>query len=311
MKNPQDPDGQARILVVDDDDLVREVVLESIREAGFDADVCGNGREALAKNEATPYDLIVTDMKLPGIDGLSLIKELKGGGADTDVIVITGYGSIENAVECMKAGALEYLIKPFTVDQIQVSVRKALEHRELRRRAREREFYRELSYVDALTGVHNRRFFDEALGREVQKSSMVGSSLLLLMIDIDDFKIYNDRNGHQKGDEALAKIGRVLQSACRSYDIVTRYGGEEFAILFPGADKSHALELSSRIMNELKHTSFDGVDVMPSGALTISVGAACFPEDASDSRDLVRCADAALYAAKESHKNNVKIFGTY
>jgi len=311
VKNPQDPDGQARILVVDDDDLVREVVLESIREAGFDADVCGNGREALAKNEATPYDLIVTDMKLPGIDGLSLIKELKGGGADTDVIVITGYGSIENAVECMKAGALEYLIKPFTVDQIQVSVRKALEHRELRRRAREREFYRELSYVDALTGVHNRRFFDEALGREVQKSSMVGSSLLLLMIDIDDFKIYNDRNGHQKGDEALAKIGRVLQSACRSYDIVTRYGGEEFAILFPGADKSHALELSARIMNELKLTSFDGVDVMPSGALTISVGAACFPEDASDSRDLVRCADAALYAAKESNKNNVKVFGTY
>jgi diguanylate cyclase (GGDEF)-like protein len=311
VKNPYEADRRARILVVDDDDLVREVVLESIREAGFDADVCGNGREALSRNEVTPYDLIVTDMKLPGLDGLSLIKELKTGAADTDVIVITGYGSIENAVECMKAGALEYLIKPFTVEQIQVSVRKAVEHRELRRRAREREFYMELSYVDALTGVHNRRFFDEALARELQKSSIVRSSLLLLMIDIDDFKIYNDRNGHQKGDEALAKIGRVLQSACRSYDIVTRYGGEEFAILFPGADKSHALELSARIMNELKQTSFDGADVLPSGALTISIGAASFPEDASDSRSLVRCADAALYAAKENHKNNVKVFGNY
>jgi len=297
--------------VVDDDDLVREVILESIREAGFDADVCGDGREALERNEAIPYDLIVTDMKLPGLDGLSLIKELKSGSADTDVIVITGYGSIENAVECMKAGALEYLIKPFTVEQIQVSVRKAVEHRELRRRARESEFYMKLSYLDALTGVHNRRFFDEALDREIQKSAIVRSSLLLLMIDIDDFKIYNDRNGHQKGDEALAKIGRVLQSACRSYDIVTRYGGEEFAILFPGADKFHALELSARIMNELRQTQFDGADVLPSGALTISIGAASFPEDASDSHSLVRCADAALYAAKESHKNNIKVFGTY
>ena len=150
----------AKILVVDDDPVVRELMAEAVRLGGYRVDDCGDGIEALEKNSAAVYDLIVTDMRLPGLDGLSLIRELKAAKSDTDVIVITGYGSIENAVECMKAGATDYLIKPFTVDQIQLAVRKAVEHRDLRRRAREREFFRELSYMDSLTGIRNRRYFD-------------------------------------------------------------------------------------------------------------------------------------------------------
>jgi len=291
--------------VVDDDPMVREVVTESIKAAGFQADECADGAEAVEKNTRDPYDLIVTDMRLPGLDGLSLIKQLKSLKSDTDVIVMTGYGSIENAVECMKAGALEYLIKPFTVDQIQLAVRKAVEHRELRRRAQEREFYKELSYVDGLTGIHNRRYFNEALQAEVIKAKRFGSGLVLLLIDIDDFKIYNDCNGHQKGDEALAEMGRILKSACRGYDIVTRYGGEEFAILFPGATTKNAYELASRIVSDVRETHFEGEHLLPSGALTISIGVACFPEDAGDAVDLVRRADEALYEAKNRGKNRI------
>lgn len=297
------------ILVVDDDPMVRDVVLESIKAAGFKVEVCGDGIEALRMNAARPYDLIITDMRLPGMDGLSLIRELKAGKVETDVIVMTGYGSIENAVECMKAGALEYLIKPFTVDQIQLAVRKAVEHRELRRRAREREFYRELSYVDSLTRIHNRRFFDEALQTEIEKATLHGTSLVLLMIDIDDFKTYNDCNGHQKGDEALAKIGRIFKSACRGYDIVTRYGGEEFAIVFPDTDGTNAYELSERILKGMREAQFDGAEVLPLGMLTVSIGVACFPEHTTSATDLIRKADEALYAAKKAGKNAIKIYG--
>ena len=166
---PDESVKRAGILVVDDDPVVRELVADAIADAGFEVDVCGDGVEALGKNEAKAYDLIVTDMRLPGLDGLSLIRNLKAGKSGTDVIVITGYGSIDNAVQCMKAGALEYLIKPLSVDHIQMAVRKAVEHRELKRRAQEREFYRELSYIDALTGIHNRRYFDEALSRGNRK----------------------------------------------------------------------------------------------------------------------------------------------
>jgi diguanylate cyclase (GGDEF)-like protein len=299
-------DGPA-ILVVDDDAMVRDIVVESIKAAGYHAEVSEDGADALQKNAKNKYDLIITDMRLPGMDGLSLIKKLKSNNSSTDVIVMTGYGTIENAVECMKAGALEYLIKPFTVDQIQVAVRKAVELRELRRKAIEREFYRELSYVDPLTGVHNRRYLEEALGNEVQKALRLGTSFLVLMIDIDDFKIYNDRNGHQKGDEALSKIGTLLKSVCRVYDIVVRYGGEEFAIVCPGASLEHASELAGRILKEIETERFEGEDLLPSKILTVSIGLACFPVHAKTAEDIIRYADLALYAAKKRGKNNIVI----
>jgi diguanylate cyclase (GGDEF)-like protein len=303
-ENSKAPD----ILVVDDDPMVLDIVVESIRAAGYEADSCQDGEEALRMTAATEYDVILTDMKLPGLDGLSLIKRLKSGNSDTDVIVITGYGSIENAVECMRAGALDYLIKPFTVDQIQVAVRKALEHRELRRLALERELYKELSIVDPLTGVHNRRHFDESLESEIRKASRHKTSLVLLMIDLDDFKRYNDSLGHQQGDEALKQIAQIFKTTCRVYDIVTRYGGEEFAIIFPGAGIDNALELAERVRQEVSDAPFEGEHLLPHGRLTVSIGVACYPCHADNATDLLRRADQALYEAKNAGKNTIKIF---
>jgi diguanylate cyclase (GGDEF)-like protein len=302
--------GVAKVLVVEDDALVREIVVESVQIAGYQVDWCTNGLEALEKNRKNNYDLIVTDMMMPSMDGLTLIKNLKSHNSDTDLIVITGYGSIENAVECMKAGARDYLIKPFSMEQIQMAVRRAVEHRELRLRARERDMYRQLSYEDPLTGIYNRRFFDESLKLEIVKSTRHETPVLLCMIDIDYFKTYNDKKGHQNGDRVLAKVGEVLKSSCRGYDIVTRYGGEEFAIIFPRTDKNEANSLAFRIMQGISRASFDGDDVMPLGFLTVSIGMACFPEDATNGEDLVRCADEALYAAKKGGRNTVRIYGS-
>ncbi|MFC1834587.1 diguanylate cyclase [Thermodesulfobacteriota bacterium] len=312
VANDSDSDAhpKSRVLVVDDDPMIRDVVVESIRLGGQDADFCEDGLEALEIVRNESYELIVTDMRLPGMDGLSLIKRLQTDGVDVDVIVITGYATTENAVECMKAGALDYLIKPFTVSQIQLAVAKALDHRELRKRAKEREFYRELSYVDSLTGVYNRRYFDEILEKELIKACAMRTSVVLLMIDIDDFKIYNDENGHPQGDEALTQLGRILKSACRGYDIVTRYGGEEFAIIFPGANKAHATELAERILMEVRAYPFEGEHRLPSGRLTVSIGVACFPWDTDNAQDLVQCSDSALYEAKKAGKNNVWLYGS-
>jgi diguanylate cyclase (GGDEF)-like protein len=300
---PHDDRKPPQILVVDDDEMLRELVVECIREEGYVVDVCGDGADALKRNEEARYDLIITDMRLPSLDGLSLIRKLKSKNSSTDVIVITGYGSIENAVECMKAGALEYLIKPFTIDQIVVSVHKALELRELRRRALESEFYRELAYVDALTGVRNRRYFDEALEDEITKAEKHTHSLLLFLIDIDYFKVYNDHHGHQQGDDALTRMAQLFKTTCRGSDIVTRYGGEEFAILFPGPSLDNAPELARRILKEVRCCEFNGQECLPSGSLTVSIGMACYPNHAKTGEKLLLCADRALYEAKRAGKD--------
>lgn len=302
--------GVAKVLVVEDDALVRDIVVESVQLDGYQVDWCSNGLEALEKNGRNNYDLIITDMMMPSMDGLSLIKNLKSRKSETDLIVITGYGSIENAVECMKAGAQDYLIKPFSVEQIQMAVRRAIEHRELRLRARERDMYRQLSYEDPLTGIYNRRFFDESLKLEIVKSTRLETPVLLCMIDIDHFKIYNDINGHQNGDRVLAKVGQVLKTSCRGYDVVTRYGGEEFAIIFPRTDKNEANSLAARIIRGIREASFNGEDTMPLGFLTVSIGMACCPDDAVNGDDLIRCADEALYSAKKSGRNAVRIYGS-
>lgn len=302
-----DGDRMERLLVVDDDPVVRDLIVDALATGGFNADACSDGLTALTMAAEKGYDLIVTDMRLPGMDGLSLINGLKTRGSTTDVIVVTGYGTIENAVQCMKAGAMDYIIKPFNVDQILLAVNKSLEIRELRERARERELYRELSYMDALTGVYNRRYFDEALKAELEKARLHNSTVVLFMVDVDDFKLYNDNNGHQMGDEALSAMGKLLKGACRGYDIVTRYGGEEFAIIFPGADTAYAAELANRIMKEVAGHEFKGAGNLPSGMLTVSIGVACYPTDATNADDLVRCSDAALYDAKRSGKNQVRL----
>ncbi len=307
----EDADGEQvaiRVLVVDDDPLVRDIIVESIQSLGYSVDWCGNGLEALGKNSVKPYDLIVTDMLMPGLDGLTLTKNLGLEGSKTDVVVITGFGSIENAVECMKAGALDYLIKPFTIDQIQLAVKKAVEHRELTARAKERDLYRQMSYEDPLTAIYNRRFFDEALKLELVKANRHKTPVLLFMIDIDYFKVYNDLMGHVKGDEALCRMANVIKAACRGYDIVTRYGGEEFAVIFPGAGKSEAAVLADRIMENVRSETIPGAQEMPFGVMTVSIGAAGFPDDATNHEDLVRCADQALYSAKKGGRNKLRVY---
>jgi len=152
--------------------------------------------------------------------------------------------------------------------------------------------------VDELTGLYNRRYFNDAISREVERFKRFGQEFSLLMLDVDHFKRFNDTYGHLSGDEALRTVAQTLRDTARSFDHVVRYGGEEFALILPHTDNAQAIAAAERMrcaVNQSK-VKVDSGEVM----ITVSLGAATFPEDAINSRDLVGRADEALYEAKRT-----------
>lgn len=161
-----------------------------------------------------------------------------------------------------------------------------------------------LGLTDGLTGIYNRRFFDQMLPREVNRSHRLDIQVALLMLDIDHFKRFNDRLGHPAGDEALRTLAQTLNQRLRDMDFVARYGGEEFAVVLPGADRGSALAAAERLRSAVESATFGLPD--SSERLTVSIGVAIYPEDADDAPSLLAAADSALYAAKRAGRNTVK-----
>jgi hypothetical protein len=186
----------------------------------------------------------------------------------------------------------------FTAVGKQLSI--ALENAAMHQRATE------LSYIDPLTGLFNRRYLEEALDTEVRRAARYSLPLAVNMVDIDHFKIYNDTHGHTRGDEALRAVARRLREQIRNADIIARYGGEEFVIILPMTTKPHARLVAEKLRTAIAATVIDPAD--PDARLTISVGVAAFPSDSSTVMGLLQAADAALYAAKDAGRNRVEAF---
>ena len=168
---------------------------------------------------------------------------------------------------------------------------------------------RELGYRDALTGLFNRRYFEEALDREVRRAIRYNLPVAVLMADIDHFKMYNDTQGHYQGDNLLKEVTARLTENTRQVDIVARFGGEEFVVILPMTTKTHARLVAEKLRRSVEETKIPGEEVLPGGRLTISLGLAAYPEDASDPTGLVQAADAALYSAKRKGRNRTEMFG--
>ena len=163
---------------------------------------------------------------------------------------------------------------------------------------------------DGLTGVYNHRYFHDALNEKIKEAENNNRPISLLYIDIDNFKYYNDLNGHQKGDEVLKLIGQLLSESTRPGDIVARYGGEEFVVILPGADKQEGLRVGEKIRQVVESTYIQDQENQPTGNLTISVGLATYPDNAKNDVELIKSADDALYRAKFFNKNRVEVYAS-
>ena len=198
-----------------------------------------------------------------------------------------------------------YRIKPGAFKENEISLFKKIAH-EIAKVIDKTLLFRytkELSITDDLTGLNNRRYFNERIDREVQRSKRYKRQLTVLMIDIDYFKNYNDVNGHLMGDEILKQVAHTLETNVRKADILARYGGEEFVVILPEIDKSHALQVAEKLRSTIDKKKFPKEENQPNGNLSISLGISTLPDDSVDAKELVDFADRALYKAKAEGRN--------
>jgi two-component system cell cycle response regulator len=301
----------AVILVVDDEEGIRSSLKEFLEENQFDVFTAENGQEALVTIENEKIDLVMTDLLMPRMDGIALTRTIIEMGFDIPVIIVTAYASIENAVESIKAGAAEFVSKPFKFNHTLFIIKKVLETRNLQRIAEKSEYYKKLSIIDDLTDLNNQRYFKDMLVNESRRHGRYKRPLNLLMIDIDDFKNVNDTHGHLVGDQVLKQVALLLKKNVRACDHLARYGGEEFAVLLPETTENEAFMVGERIVLTIHHNQFKTIEGEKLDRLSVTIGLAAFPRDAKDPDQLLKRADEALYRGKQLGKNRICIYREY
>ncbi|MFC1577370.1 diguanylate cyclase [Candidatus Omnitrophota bacterium] len=293
------------ILVVDDEDIMRNMLKDVLGESGYQVWTAASGEEAMKLVSERDFSIVITDMRMPGMDGVEVTKKFKSEKSEVCVIVITAYASIQSAMEVLKEGAYDYISKPFNIEEIKVVVRRAVERQLLLKEAREKEQYQRLSILDGLTEIYNRRHFDAMLPDELNRAAKYMKPLSCMMVDVDHFKKFNDTQGHQPGDWALKKIAQILSGSIRFTDHVFRYGGEEFVVLLPETDKVKSIIVAKRLRMLVANSKFIDKKALTAAHLTISIGLSAYPDDARDPKMLVAKADECLYHAKETGRNRI------
>lgn len=292
-----------RILIVDDDIPLRDAVYDYIKMVGYDVTVAQSAEEALDVLDEKPFDVVVTDIMLPGMDGLTLTDRIKSGW-DVDVIVITGFSTDYSYAEAVSKGASDFVFKPIRLEELNLRIQRVLRERQFTlERQKMLEELKKLSITDGLTQLYNSRYFYDQLKGEIERFKRYGHQLSLLLLDIDKFKNYNDTHGHLEGDKILVRLGRIINACLRKMDTAYRYGGEEFTIILPGTPGEEAKTVGERLRTSVEADNFGGS--APSGSrITISVGVTqyCYPEPISS---FVQRADQAMYQSKQTGRNKV------
>ena len=290
-----------RILVVDDAMENVQILHQALRDE-HDVLFALSGEKALEIALAQQPDLILLDAVMPGMDGYAVCAALEASPRlqDIPVIFVTALSQPEDETRALEAGAVDFISKPFNVAVVRARVRSQLTIK------RQADAMRELSMTDGLTGVANRRHFNDRLDAEWRRCARAALPLSLIMIDIDHFKLYNDRYGHQAGDLCLQQVSAAMKRcASRPQDLLARYGGEEFILLLPQEGPDGAEAVAQRIQDEVRKLAVPHEASPTAATVTISMGLATAmpPLEPQDANTLIRSADANLYRAKQSGRD--------
>ncbi len=296
------PPRRPRLLVVDD----QPVNIQTLYQA-FSADhqvlMATSGEQALTLCASHQPDLVLLDVMMPVMDGHEVCRRLKSDPATRDIPVIFVTAHNDEAAETLglELGAVDFISKPINPKIVRA---RAKTHLTLKAQS---DLLRQWVYIDGLTGVHNRRHFDERLAAEWGRAVRNGTPLSVVLLDVDFFKRYNDRYGHQAGDDCLRQIAAALKEGLRRpTDLVARYGGEEFVCLLPDTDLGGAILLAERLGQQVFARQIEHADSSVAPVVTVSLGVCGKHEEAAGTAEaLLRGADAQLYVAKSRGRHQV------
>ncbi|MFS2002030.1 diguanylate cyclase domain-containing protein [Duganella sp. CT11-25] len=290
-----------RILLVDDAMENIQILHHALRDE-HEVLFALDGEKALQIALEQQPDLILLDAVMPGMDGYAVCAELRSSPRlqDIPVIFVTALSQPEDETRALEAGAVDFISKPFNVAVVRARVRSQLTIK------RQADAMRELSMTDGLTGVANRRSFNDTVDAEWRRCARAGLPLSVIMIDIDHFKLYNDHYGHQSGDTCLQQVCAAMKRcATRPQDLLARYGGEEFILLLPQEGLEGTEVVARRILEEVSKLAIPHATSTTATHVTVSLGLASVlpPPDSGDASALIRAADANLYRAKQTGRN--------
>ena len=291
------------VLIVDDDAEIKDSIHEFITKSGYNCLTASSAEEAVELLKSNHVNVAIADIMLPGKDGLELTDIMKQKH-DIDVIVMTGYSNEYSYEEVITKGASDLIFKPFRFEELLLRLKKVLKNRQvIKDRARVLDKLEKLAITDGLTTLYNLRHFYKQLEVEIGRCSRYGHSLSLLLLDIDNFKRYNDSYGHLEGDKVLVRLSQIIKSCLRTMDSAYRYGGEEFTVILPETKGEEAKNVANRIKRAVELERF-----LPEPdkvvTITISIGLTEYFKNEQLST-VIKRADQAMYNSKAQGRNRI------
>ena len=296
--------SSATLLIVDDIPINIHLLTQVLQDVGYRLLFAMNGVDALEIARSEQPDLILLDINMPDMDGYEVCKRLKSRNSTRriPVIFLTARSEEEDETYGLELGAVDYISKPLRINSVKIRIKNHLELKY------QRDFLENLSSLDGLTGIPNRRRFDEFIEQAWLSAAKKNQALAIMMLDIDYFKQFNDYYGHIQGDDCLKQVAQMLTTKIDfNHNLVARYGGEEFVCVLPNMDGYESLNLAQEIRQAIYQEKIHHAASVISKYLTVSIGiAATIPTEGLKPEYLLKQADKALYNAKARGRDQIQ-----